>query len=184
MRCEAGMPEGAGRMGEAKVGPEFVKHEFDEAIAVQDAIVKAERQLAERHPMPDAKKAIKSALREDEKHLEELQELGGEHGATGKVEEVAGGLKQLMQDTASKAAEAESEAYEATAVLLNLKRKQQDSASAMLEIARTMKDTRMRDAASAFHDSTKESAEELAEQLAAMAVKIATTESGGAGARA
>ena len=29
-------------MGEAKVGEEFIKHEFDEAIAIQQCIVDAE----------------------------------------------------------------------------------------------------------------------------------------------
>jgi hypothetical protein len=160
-------------MSEAKVGHEFIKHELDEAIAIQQTIVEAERQLSETHPAPDAKRSIQSTLREDEKFLKELQKLGGEHGATGKAEEVAMSLQQLMQETAQKASEAQSEAYEATAVLLNLKRKQQDSASAMLKIARQLKDTKMRDAATEFHKATKASAEELSKQLAAMAVQIA-----------
>ena len=41
-----------------------------------------------------------------------------------------------MDETAQSAAEAPSESYEAHAVLINLKRKQQDSAAAMLKIAR------------------------------------------------
>jgi hypothetical protein len=168
-------------MSEAKTGKEFIKHEFDEAISIQQTIVEAERQLSRSHPEADAKQAIKSSLREDERFLKELQTLGKEHGATGKAEEVAGSLQQLMQETAGKASEAQSEAYEATAVLLNLKRKQQDSASAMLKIARGMKDTKMRDAAAKFHKATKTSAEELAGQLAAMAVKIASTGQPGAG---
>ena len=159
-------------MSEAKTGDAFITHEFDEAIAVQQTIVDAERQLSTSHPEPDAKKMLKSSLREDESHLDKLKKLGKAHGATGKVEEVAEGLQQLMQETASKAAEAKSEAYEATAVLLTIKRKQQDSASAMLKIARDTKDTTMRDAAMAFHKSTKASADDLAKQLAAMAVTI------------
>ncbi len=171
-------------MGEAKVGQEFITHEFDEAIAIQRAIVDAEEQLSKSHPYAEAKTAIKTGLKEDKAFLKELETLGRTHGATGKVEEVAGSLKQLMEESAQKATEAESEAYEAHAVLLNLKRKQQDSASAMLKIAREMKDTKMRDAASEFHKATKESAEELSGQLAAMAVKIATDGQGGASTRA
>jgi hypothetical protein len=87
-----------------------------------------------------------------------------------------------MQTTLETASQADSEAYEAHAVLLNLKRKQQDSAAAMLKIAREMKDTDMRDAAQEFERGTKESANELATQLAALAVKIATQD--GAQARA
>ena len=168
-------------MSEAKTGAAFIKHEFDEAIAVQQTIVDAERQLSTSHPEADAKKMIKSSLREDERHLGELKKLGKKHGATGKVEEVAEGLQQLMQETASKAAEAKSEAYEATAVLLTIKRKQQDSASAMLKIARDLKDTQMRDGAQAMYKATKASADDLAKQLAAMAVTIVRM---GAGARA
>jgi hypothetical protein len=172
----ASNPSSAGEtftMSEAKMGQEFITHEFDEAIAVQQTIVDAERQLSANHPAPDAKKRIQASLREDERHLDKLMKLGKEHGATGKVEEVAGSLQQLMQQTAQKAAEAESEAYEATAVLINLKRKQQDSASAMLKMARSMRDTKMRDAAQEFHKATKTSADELSKELAAFAVTIA-----------
>ena len=161
-------------MGEAKVGPEFIKHELDEAIAIQRTIVTAEEQLSGSHPEPEAKRVIERALKQDQKFLEKLEQLGQEVGATGEVEEVAGSMQELMQTTLQTAQEAPSEAYEAHAVLLNLKRKQQDSAGAMLKIAREMKDTEMRDAAAEFEKGTKESANELADQLAAMAVKIAT----------
>jgi hypothetical protein len=160
-------------MTEAKVGQEFIKHEFDEAIAIQETIVEAEQQLSEAHPDADAKKAIRASLREDEKLLKELQTLGKEHGATGEREEVASSFEQLMQKTTKSATEAESEAYEAHAVLVNLKRKQQDSASAMLKMARAMNDDRMKTAADEFHKSMKSSAQELADSLAAFAVKIA-----------
>jgi len=170
-------------MAEAKMGEEFIKHELDEAIAIQQCIVDAEQQLSESHPEPEAKQAMKTCLREDEKFLKELQKLGKPLGATGEVEEVAGGLKQLMEQTLQSAGEAESEAYEAHAVLLNLKRKQQDSASAMVRMAREMKNTEMRDAAQEFEKSQKESAQELSAQLANLAVKIATNQVGG-GARA
>jgi hypothetical protein len=169
-------------MGEAKTGTEFVKHELDEAIAIQRTIVQAEEQLSQSHPEPEAKKSLEQGLKQDQKFLKELERLGGKHGATGEVEEVAGGLQELMQITLETASQADSEAYEAHAVLLNLKRKQQDSASAMLKIAREMKDTDMRDAAQEFERGTKESANELATQLAALAVKIATQD--GAQARA
>ncbi len=169
-------------MGEAKVGEEFIKHELDEAIAIQRAIVDAAQQLSESHPFDEAKRVIKSGLKEDRRYLTELEKLGREHGATGEVEEVAGGLQQLMQETAQKASEAESEAYEAHAVLLNLKRKQQDSAAAMLKIARSQKDTKMRDAAREFERGTKEAAKQLSTSLAAFAVQIASGGRNGASA--
>jgi hypothetical protein len=171
-------------MGEAKIGPEFIKHELDEAIAVQRTIVQAEEQLSTSHPQDEAKRLIERSLKQDQKFLKELETLGQQHGATGEVEEVAGGLQELMQTTLSSAGEAESEAYEAHAVLLNLKRKQQDSASAMVKIAREMKDTEMRDAATEFQKATKESANELADQLAALAVQIATAGGNGRSASA
>jgi hypothetical protein len=161
-------------MSEAKYGEEFIKHELDEAIAVQQSIVEGAKQLSESHPRSTSKKAIKSVLREDEKFLTELRTLGKEHGATGKKEDVALALSELMTETASKAASAESEAYEAQAVLINLKRKQQDSGSAMVKIAREMDDDKMRDAAMQFAKATKASAQELADDLAAFAVEIAT----------
>jgi hypothetical protein len=162
-------------MGEAKVGAEFVKHEFDEAIAIQRTIVDAEGQLEQSHPEADAKKVLRQGRREDEKYLAELERLGREHGATGKVEEIAGGLKQLMTESLENAKDGVwSEVYEAHAVLLNLKRKQQDSASAMVKMGRTLKDTELRDAATAFEKGTKAHANELATSLAALAVKIAT----------
>ena len=162
-------------MGEAKVGPEFVKHEFDEAIAIQRCIVDAEGQLQESHTEAEAKKVLRQGQREDEKYLQKLEQLGRQHGATGKVEEIAGGLKQLMEESLENAKDGvESEVYEAHAVLLNLKRKQQDSASAMVKMGRELKDTELRDAASEFEKGTKEHANELATQLAALAVKIAT----------
>ena len=59
----------------------------------------------------------------------ELRTLGKAHGATGEVEDVAGGLKELMESTLETATSegADSDFYEAHAVLLNLKRKQWDS---------------------------------------------------------
>ena len=160
-------------MSEAKVGEEFVKHEFDEAIAIHRAIVEAEEILAGSHPVPAAKQMIKSALTEDRKFLKQLEKLGAKHGADGKAEEVAGSMQELMRQTVQKASEAESEAYEAHAVLVNAKRKQQDSGAAMIKIARAQKDTELRDAASEFHKATKTSAQQLADELAAFAVQIA-----------
>ncbi|HEX5939909.1 MAG TPA: hypothetical protein VFZ12_06080, partial [Dehalococcoidia bacterium] len=63
-----------------------------------------------------------------QRHLQELQKFGKPFGASGKREEVADALGSLADETSAKAGEEESEAYEAHAVLLNLKRKQQDSA--------------------------------------------------------
>jgi hypothetical protein len=170
-------------MGEAKVGPEFIKHELDEAIAIQRTIVDAETKLAPVHPQAAVKRSLQQGLKEDQRFLRELERLGKIHGANGKVEEVAGSLQELMQTTLKTATDAESEAYEAHAVLLNLKRKQQDSAAAMLKIARRMKDTDMRDSAIAFERGTKASAKELAGQLATLAVQIATKGANGKAAR-
>lgn len=166
-------------MGEAKVGEAFVQHEFDEAIAIHRAIVEAEEQLSKIHPIPEAKRAIKAELTRDQRFLRQLEELGQQHGASGMVEDVAGSMQQLMQETAEKATEAPSEAYEAHAVLVSLKRKQQDSAAAMLKIARALRDTEMRDAAREFSKATKAGAQELADQLAAFAVTIATPRTNG-----
>ena len=160
-------------MGEAKYGEEFIRHEFDEAIAVQRAIVEAERQLGSSHPYPEAKRLIAATMRDDERGLRDLERLGKAYGATGEMEEVAAGLQALMRETAQHAQEAESEAYEAHAVLLNLKRKQQDSAAAMLKIARAQRNTEVRDAAKEFLRSQKTSAQALADSLAEFAVVIA-----------
>jgi hypothetical protein len=163
-------------VAEAKVGEAFITHELDEAIAIQQSIVTAEQALSRDHPRPSAKRLIESALREDRQFLDQLQQLGQEHGATGKAEEVASALQELMTETSEKTADAESEAYEAHAVLLNLKRKQQDSGAAMIKIARAMKDTPMRRAATEFAKATKTSAQDLANELAEFAVAIATAD--------
>lgn len=154
-------------------GTQFIKHEFDEAIAIQQSIVESARQLADQHPVPEMKRQIKSDLRTDEKHLTKLQKFGKQFGATGEREEVAASLGSLASETAQKAGTEESEAYEAHAVLLNLKRKQQDSADAMVKIARQQKDTELRDAASAMKKEIKASADALAKSLSDFAVRIA-----------
>jgi hypothetical protein len=166
-------------MSEPKYGREFIKHEFDEAIAVQQAIVEGARRLSEVHPDAQSKRLIKSTLKQDERFLKDLQKLGQPYGASGEVEEVAGSLKQLMEETAESAGEAESEAYEAHAVLINLKRKQQDSAAAMVKIARELKENDLRDSAKEFHKAQKETSQELADRLAEFAVVIATRDGNG-----
>lgn len=168
------MKEGS-TVGEAKTGEAFITHELDEAIAIQRAIVSAEEQLSQKHPRAEAKRLIKGALREDQRFLKELQALGKPHGATGKVEDVAEALQTLMEESSEKATEAESEAYEAHAVLVSLKRKQQDSGAAMIKIARATKDTPMRLAAMEFAKAAKASAQVLADDLALFAVAIAST---------
>lgn len=160
-------------MSEAKHGEAFIKHEFDEAIAIQEAIVEGERELATRHPVADVKRTLKGLLKEDERFLKDLKRLGQKHDATGMAEEVAGPLVKLMQEAASSAGEAESEAYEAHAVLLTLKRKQQDSAAAMLMIAREQGDAGLRDAARAFERGQKTGADALSDSLGTLAVRIA-----------
>jgi len=162
-------------MGEAKVGDEFIKHEFDEAIAIQQCIVDAEASLATAHPVPTAQRAIKEALAADKKYLQELRTLGQAHDATGEVEDVAGGLTELMTSTLEKATSEgnDSDFYEAHAVLLNLKRKQWDSAGGMLAIARNQKDTKLRDAAKDFQAGQKQSSTTLTNELAGYAAQIA-----------
>jgi hypothetical protein len=164
-------------MGEAKVGEEFIKHEFDEAIAIQQCIVDAETTLSSEHPVATAKRAIKASLADDKRYLKQLQQLGQAHDATGEVEDVAGGLTELMETTLATATKegADSDFYEAHAVLLNLKRKQWDSAGGMLAIARDQKDAKLRDAAKAFQAGQKETSTALTKELAAYAVRIAGT---------
>jgi hypothetical protein len=168
-------------MGEAKVGDEFVTHEYDEAIAIQQSIVDAETTLSTKHPVSSAKTAIKAALAEDKDFLKQLKELGKPHGATGKVEDVAEGLGTLMEETLKTATTegADSDFYEAHAVLLNIKRKQMDSAGGMLEIARVTNDAELRTAARAFAKAQTESCKVLATELAGYAAQIATARSAG-----
>ena len=155
-------------------GTEFIKHEFDEAIAIQQSIVESASALSTSHPVADAKRQITADLKVDRQHLTKLQQLGKPYGAEGKREEVAQSLGQLASETAQKAGTEESEAYEAQAVLLNLKRKQQDSADAMIKIARDRKETELRDAATKMKREIKSSADELAKSLADFAVRIAS----------
>jgi hypothetical protein len=164
-------------MSEAKYGEEFIRHELDEAIAFQQTIVDAERELSSKHPFVAGRESIKACLKDDQAFLKQLQQLGKPYGATGKVEDVVAAMKELMTETTSSAGEAESEAYEAHAVLLTLKRKQQDSAGAMLKIARALKDTEMRDAAREFGRAQQQGSKILAASLADFAVEIATQES-------
>ncbi len=156
-------------------GTEFIKHEFDEAIAIQQSIVESAKALSASHPVAEVKKQLKADLRLDQKHLTSLQKLGKPYGASGKREEVAEALGTLADETAQKAGTEESEAYEAHAVLLNLKRKQQDSADAMIKIARDRKETELRDSALKMKREIKSSADELAKSLAKFAVRIASS---------
>ena len=160
-------------MGEPKYGEEFITHEYDEAIAIQQVIVNAEAKLATSHPVASAK----ACLAEDRTFLKQLQTLGKEHDATGKIEDVAEGLKSLMEETLETASDdgADSDYYEAHAVLLNLKRKQMDSAGGMLQIARATKDTALREAATEFERAQKASCQTLASELAGYAAQIATS---------
>jgi len=155
-------------------GTEFIKHEFDEAIAIQESIVTAGKALSSSHPVGAVKQQLTTDLKVDQRHLEQLQKFGKPYGATGKREEVAEALGSLADETSRKAGEEESEAYEAHAVLLNLKRKQQDSADAVIKIARDRKETDLRDAAMAMKKEIKTSADTLAKSLADFAVQIAS----------
>ena len=155
-------------------GTEFIKHEFDEAIAIQQSIVTSATKLSTSHPVAAMKRQIKSQLTVDEKHLAKLQKLGKPWGAKGKREEVAEALGTLADETAAKAGSEDSEAYEAHAVLLTLKRKQQDGAEGIIKIARDRKETELRDAATQMKKEIKASANALAKSLAEFAVRIAS----------
>lgn len=154
-------------------GKEFITHEFDEAIAIQQSIVDAGTKLSRSHPVAAVKRQLKADLKVDERHLVELKKFGKSFGAVGKREEVAAALGSLAAETSRKAGDEESEAYEAHAVLLNLKRKQQDSADAVIKIARDRKENDLRDAAMKMKKETKASADELGKSLADFAVRIA-----------
>lgn len=156
-------------------GTEFITHEFDEAIAIQQSIVDAGKALSTSHPVAAVKRQLSSDLKVDQRHLRELQKFGKPYGAKGKREEVAEALGTLADETSKKAASEESEAYEAHAVLLNLKRKQQDSADAVIKIARDRKETELRDAAMKMKKEIKASADALGKSLADFAVRIAST---------
>jgi hypothetical protein len=166
-------------MSEAKQGREFIKHELDEAIAFQSVIVETGRSLGRSHPDAESRRLIKEMVTRDERQLRELLRIGKPFGATGKEEEVVTAMAELARATAEKAGDADSEAYEAHAVLVTLKRKQQDGGAAVVKIARAFKDTDMRDAARQMLRDTKRSAQELADALAAFAVTIATAPTSG-----
>jgi thioredoxin-like negative regulator of GroEL len=155
-------------------GTEFITHEFDEAIAIQRTIVATGKQLAQKHPVAAVKRQLTAAGKVDQRHLDQLVKFGKAFGAKGKREEVAEALSTLAEETAEKADSEESEAYEAHAVLLNLKRKQQDSADAVIKIARDRKDTDLRDAATKMKREIKAGADDLGKSLADFAVKIAS----------
>ena len=154
-------------------GTQFITHEFDEAIAIQQSICDSGTKLSGSHPVAAVKRQLSADLKVDERHLAQLQKFGKPFGAVGKREEVAEALGSLADETSEKAGSEESEAYEAHAVLLNLKRKQQDSADAMIKIARHRKDTDLRDAATTMKKEIKASADALGKSLADFAVQIA-----------
>lgn len=154
-------------------GKEFITHEFDEAIAIQTTIVETGKQLAAKHPVPAVQRQLTAAGKVDQRHLDQLKKFGATYGAKGKREEVAEALSKLAEDTSKKADAEESEAYEAHAVLLNLKRKQQDSADAVIKIARQEKNTELRDAATKMKREIKAGADDLGKSLADFAVQIA-----------
>jgi len=159
----------------AREGQDFIKHEFDEAIAIQQSIVECERQLAEVHPMEATRSELQKMLKTDEKALSQLEQLGGQYGATGEREEVAQHMEELGAEVAGNAKNGpDSEKYEMHAVVLTMKRKQQDSATAMAEIAKKIGDTKMQEAATRFQKDTREAADQLARSLTHLAVDLAS----------
>jgi hypothetical protein len=161
-------------------GQDFIRHEFDEAIAVQQAIVRGAGELAAVHPLPDGQKQLKTVASESARWLKRLEKRGQQFGASGKKEEVAGAIDQLAATTMEHAREGEpSEVYEAQAVVLNAIRKQQDSAGSIVKIARSMKDREMATEAREMQKACKSSADDLAKNLTELAVVIATDGTGG-----
>ena len=113
-------------------GTEFIKHEFDEAIAIQQSIVESGAALSTSHPVAAVKRQLKSHLKVDREHLTKLRAASASRTAPAASRRRSRRHSDdLADETAKKAGKEESEAYEAHAVLLNLKRKQQDSAGAM-----------------------------------------------------
>ncbi len=156
-------------------GAAFIKHEYDEGIAIQQIIVAAAEKLSTQHPVPDAKQAITAQLEVDRRQLKELQELGAAHGAKGKTEDVVEGMGDLMTKTLEKATEKgreESDVYEAHAVLLSLKRKQLDSAGGMIKTATDRGDKEAVTAHRTHERELKAATQELADSLASFAVRI------------
>ena len=73
-------------------GTAFIKHEFDEAIAIQQSIVESGSALSTSHPVAAVKRQLRSDLKVDRQHLTKLQQLGKPYGAAGKREDVAKAL--------------------------------------------------------------------------------------------
>jgi hypothetical protein len=156
-------------------GQEFIRHEFDEAIAVQQSIVQGATQLSQVHPMAPVKRQLQTASRDSEKWLKRLQTAGSKFGATGAKEDVAQGIDALAQTTLRNAQGGEpSEVYEAHAVLINAVRKQQDSAGSIIKIARSLRDRELANEAREMQRASKQTADGLAKSLTELAVVIAT----------
>lgn len=155
-------------------GEEFIKHEFDEAIAVQQTIVRGAKELASVHPIGTTRTSLKTAGREAERWLDRLEKAGSKFGATGKREDVASGIDELAVTTLKSAKGGEpSEVYEAHAVVVNAMRKQQDSAGAVIKIATSLRDRELAAEAREMQRATRKAADGLARQLSELAVVIA-----------
>ena len=147
-------------MGEPKTGEEFITHEYDEAIAVQQCIVDAETTLSTKHPVRSSQDRDQGrASREDKDFLATAQGARQAPRRDGQDRGRRRGPDEPHDETLETATSegADSDFYEAHAVLLNIKRKQMDSAGGMLEIARATKDTELRTASTAFAKAQKAS---------------------------
>ena len=125
--------------------------------------------------MEEAKGLLKSAASDSKQWLAKLEKSGRKFGATGEAEEVAQGIIDLSTETLKKATESgeDSDYYEAHAVLLNAKRKQQDSAGSVIKIARAIKNPELAQEATDMQKDSKASADQLAQSLTQFAVRIA-----------
>lgn len=161
-------------MPEAKEGTDFIRHELDEAIAIQQSIVACGEKLAQEYPLEDARAQLQQMLKQDQEHLRKLEQLGKPFGAKGEREEVAQAFETLGSEVSQTAIGGpDSEKYELHAVVLNMKRKQQDSATAMTKIARKMGDKQLQEAFTTMQKEIKASAEELSKSLSTLATEIA-----------
>jgi hypothetical protein len=162
-------------------GTEFIRHEFDEAIAIQQSIVEAQQALEQLHPLEEGKQQMKTLRRDSEKWLKQLQTLGKPFGATGEREEVAASFDALAKQTIQSASGGDpSEAYEAHAVVLNGLRKQQDSAASLIKIARSMGEKTMVTQATEMQKACRAAANEMTKTLSTLAVQIAKSETAAA----
>jgi hypothetical protein len=98
-------------------GTQFIKHEFDEAIAIQRSIVDSATKLSTSHPVGEVKRQIKAGLRTDERHLRDLQKFGKPFGAYEALTAVLAAMPRgsTVRSGPAGSDEVDAEAWEAAA---------------------------------------------------------------------